>query len=123
MAIWIPALGCECTECGPDPCTPGCACTFTASEFGDTGGSYVYDVTGQFVFESDLSITFVAPAPTATARLQVYADGVSVYDSGCISTGASATVAIPAGTTEIEAVVTICVSTGEDDWSFDLACV
>lgn len=124
---WLKTVGCDCPECGDDPCDPGCPCTFFATDQDVDSRTDIYDVTGQFIISHDLSIQVAVDASVfASASFEVFADGVSVYSSGClVSTGDSTVVSIPAGTTEISiTIVTVC---GGGDptpaWDYVLECV
>lgn len=128
MATWLRMVDCACAECGSGPCNSGC-CTFFASEFGGDAGngvttSYSYNVASQFSVSHDLSITFFPPPPALAAQLEVFADGVLLYDSGCVNgSNVSNTVSVPANTVSIVANVTECTAGPENEWAFDLACI
>jgi hypothetical protein len=130
---FLRTVGCECSECGPDPCTAGCECDlFQSIEF---DGDDTLDVTGQFVFAQNLSVTqdswtcedggvFV----TGSSQIQVYANGSLLYDSGCVSGAISTTVSIPAGTTILRLVhvhdcLNQCDSGGVGDQTAYFECV
>lgn len=120
--------GCECAECGPDPCTSGCCAFSTGEVFGNTSASDVYDVTGDFALERDIIISWsLGPGGTNYARLQVFADGVEIYNSGCVNAGpgASENATVPAGTLEITVTVTADCDGGgapELGWSYQILC-
>lgn len=134
MATYIKAVGCDCPECGPDPCDPGCVCDlFIGLEFSEDN---TYDVTGQFVLEHDLSVTqaswtcafFGGGFFTGSSRIYVYANASLLYDSGCVSGAISATVTIPAGTTSLRLVhvhdcLSQCESGGVGDTTAYFECV
>jgi hypothetical protein len=90
--------------CVAAPCNFVCGCTFdelATSNEGTIGTvSTDFDVTGQFGAAASINIVGTNTA-SKTWRVIVYADGVSIYDSGTISTGISTTALVPAGTIEI----------------------
>lgn len=121
--------GCECAECGPDPCTSGCCAFATGEVFGNTSASDVYDVTGDFALERDISIVWeVGPGGSNYARLQVFADGIEIYNSGCVNAAGGSplpTATVPAGTEEITITVTAGCDGGsysELGWRYSISC-
>lgn len=122
---WFKTVGCDCPECGPDPCTAGCACTFeetfttTVGFEGTTGDTW--DVTGQFIIEQDLEI--ICANTGATRQVIVKADGVTIYDSGSTSGGISTVVAVPAGTTSLQLVLIVTSEFGDQSTEVFLNCL
>lgn len=113
------------TNCGcPQACSP---CTFAETELDDISNTYNYDVTGQFVLAKVIHIHFdYTPflECEVTYRLQIYANTVLIYDSGavCDGTEIDTIVEVPAGTTDIDATVTVATAGAETDWLFDIYC-
>lgn len=107
MAIWIKMAkkggNCDCPECGPDPCTAGCACDFEYFDTPTASFSTSIDVTGYFITAHDLFIS-ISPDDPSSGRLQVTA-GAASWDSGCVSStggvAVSTVITVPAGVTSI----------------------
>ena len=104
MATYIKAVGCACPECGPDPCDPGCPCNF--DELSPTGDGWTGTQSEDFAAGSNfiLAQTINVDCPNTNAasiRVKVYADAVSIFDSGVVTTAVAGTAAVPAGTTTI----------------------
>ena len=120
---WLKTVGCECPECGPDPCTTAC-CSLDIGDqsAGDTVDTY--DVTGKFTVDHSIFIRVTADAGGgATARFQVAFNGSTLYDSGCISSSsASTTVTGPSGTTSIVVTITAPCSGGTSGWDYVICC-
>lgn len=106
--MWIKQVGCDCPECGPDPCTDGCACDFFYSDDVTASFSTSIDVTGYFTTSHDLYIS-INPDDPSSGRIQVTA-GTASWDSGCISssggTAVDTVITVPAGVTSIDLVFT-----------------
>jgi hypothetical protein len=131
--MWIKQVGCDCEECGPDQCTDACVCDFTA--YIEVNQDLTFDVTDLFIVAHDMSI-FIEPVEChywgggdgpAYSRLQVWANGSLIYDSGCVSGGISTTVTIPAGTTSLNLINTydcnsLCESGGPGNPTFYFEC-
>jgi hypothetical protein len=121
MATYIKGSAC-------DDCAAGCDCTFSEVETDDNGNSYNYDVTGQFVFAQTLDLHFDHTPFIGCGvgyRIRLYANSVLIYDSGtvCNGTDIDTTVAVPAGTVDIDVVVDVSPAGAETDWLFDISCV
>ncbi len=98
------------------PCNNCCDCDVAVAHDDGADGDTTLDVTGQFYAAHNLAITVIGancaklmgPCGGGTGpekwRVQVYADGALIYDSGCISGNLSHTVSVPAGTTELRFV-------------------
>lgn len=120
--MWIKQVGCECEECGPDPCTDACICNFYREL--EPNVDETLDVTGLFIVEHEISIELLGgdchllgggDGPRYQ-RIQVYGNSSLIYDSGCISGGISTTIFIPAGTTSLNLINTYdCTSICESD--------
>lgn len=119
---------CACEECGPAPCTPGCPCTFdSGAQSGSADFLDTYDVTGEFILEREVSLVGgfgECDDPSVTGRFRVYADGATIYDSGCVySATVTGLLTIPAGTTEIKVELVYCTGAGGDlCWEYQLTC-
>lgn len=137
--MWIKQVGCDCPECGPDPCTAGCACTFNANDQIFTDDN-TYDWTSVNSVDHDISIAVTGYANCDTGfsacgfdllhwfQIRVYADLTLLYDSGCIHANFSTTATVPAGTTTLRIVIDDpcgahcgCESGGGGSW--EVACI
>ena len=98
---YLKTVGCDCPECPPDPCDPGCECTLFYEESVSGDFSDAIDVTGQFLVAQDIQIT-INPDVLSSGRLIVTA-GAASWDSGCVPGGApsSTVITVPGGTTTI----------------------
>jgi hypothetical protein len=127
---WLKTVGCECTECGPDPCTPGCFCELSPNDLIQIGADDHYDVSACTPVDRELSVSVYNYAdcgsggsPAYYYQIEIYADASLIYDSGCITGNLSATaVTMPAGTLDLNIVVTpycsgsACTSGGNGSW-------
>ena len=123
MSNWLKTAGCECAVCGPDPCTAGsCLCNLTLSTSGgDEGYTHDFDASSDFVTARDIYIDF--ESYTVKDQLLIYADGVLVYDSGCIGAHVTPTVTIPAGTLIVTVtIVPNCEGTIGTAWDLYITC-
>lgn len=109
---WIKTVGCDCPECGPDACTPGCVCNFSYSNLASASYTDSLDVTGQFIIGQNLNV-FINPDVLSSGRLEVSAGSAS-WDSGCRgpTSSASTTLAVDAGTTAIDITFTYGCDSG-----------
>lgn len=106
------------------------ACPFAAADSGTktTGGSYLayHMITkGMCVSATDYQLAWDS-FTNISNRFYVYADGVSLYDTGCVTGNGSATITIPAGTKQIDLIVDgNCTGLPDviDQWSFNFVCV
>lgn len=128
---WLKTVGCDCPECGPDPCTAGCACSFNANDAVQVGHDDTYDWTSVNAIDHDISVAVTNYAPCDAPisapyyyRIQIDADGVSIYDSGCITGNLSTSTTVPAGTLALRIRVTpYCTAVdcaefgGAGDWA------
>lgn len=88
---------------------------------GDEGFDRTFDVTGDFTSDRNIFVDF--ETFTVKDRLIIYANGVSVYDSGCISGSVSPTILIPAGTTSARVqIIPNCEGTSETIWTLSILC-
>ena len=125
---WFKTVGCECSECGPDACTPGeCICNLDLNTAGgEAGYDQNFDVTGDFVSARDIYPVF--ESFTVKDQLIIDADGVNVYDSGCVGTVGTPltpTITIPGGTTSVRVrVIPHCDpgDSGETAWTLAITC-
>lgn len=91
-----------------------CACQWfgdvvTNADDGPGTDVFTWDVSAYFGLLHTLSVSFVVswpPIDPQGARAELFADGVRIWDSGCVTTSASTSVGVPAGTAEIRLVVT-----------------
>lgn len=106
--VWIKQPpNCDC-GCGADPCTNDCPCTFSDSFGGTTSQSVTDAVGGQFITSHNLQYSLAYEIDPADYRLEIYANGSLVYDSGCVhSTTVSGSVSIPSGTTSLRFDITV----------------
>lgn len=112
---WLKTVGCDCPECGPDPCTAGCACTFHniyVTAEGTVGIITEHASAGSnFIVSHSVDIEIQIDAGTLTFDL--YADGVLIYSSGVITVGTTfGSATVPAGTATLTAVWVITVAIG-----------
>lgn len=110
MAIFIKSVGCDCPECGPDPCTAGgCFCDGGLTAFATSAGtdSDSRATYGSFLVDTEVYLEFgIGPEVCSKARLTIKADGVTIYDSGCLTYGSyTDSVTVPAGTALLELIV------------------
>jgi hypothetical protein len=129
MATWIfsPSPGGECCECRASVCDE-CDCTW-GGEF-DAGGeehlpyNASWNVSAYFVSAHDISIELFAPSGSET-QFVIKADGVTIYNSGCIGSSSGPTVTttatVPAGTVSLSIDITQCEGT-LNEWDFVLGC-
>lgn len=126
---WLKTVGCNCPECGPDPCTPGCFCEIAPNDSLQIAVDDHYDVSGCSPVDRELTVEVYSysacagPTPNYTYRIQIFADAVSIYDSGCTTGNISLVgVTMPAGTSDLNIVVTpfctgsACESGGTGSW-------
>lgn len=126
--MWIKQVGCDCEECGPDPCTPGaCLCNLALNtEGGEAGYSQEFDTGTGFVSARDLYIVFESFG--IKDQLLIIADGITVYDSGCVGTFGTPltpTVTIPGGTASVVVqVIPHCdpLDSGATAWTLEITC-
>lgn len=109
MAIWIKNYCPSCT----DPCvTQGCACDVVLEV--EPNNDVTWDVRGLFPISRDLLLSvgyvecdYISP-PGGTGvvnfQIQFWADGVLLYDSGCVASPISQVVTVPACTLSLRAV-------------------
>jgi hypothetical protein len=101
---WLKTVGCECDECGPDPCTAGCPCGIYIETFIPAGTSGIwsefFDTTDEFIFDHDVDV-FQSNLGSVKA-VSIFADGVLVHSGSYTGAALTVTITIPAGTTEIE---------------------
>ncbi len=124
MAVFIRSVGCDCPECGPDPCTAGCDCTFNEqanTTDGSTGTvSEDFAAGSNFVIAHTVYIDVVIDSGVLVFNL--YADAVLVYTTGSIGAGTtSGSASIPAGTTTITAEFVISSAVGPATYA-DIYC-
>jgi hypothetical protein len=126
---WLKTVGCDCEECGPDSCTPGCFCEISPNDLiFDTDQHY--DVSACTPVDREITISVsdyeacdTGGSPDYYYRIEIYADAALIYDSGCITGNLSPTDAtLPAGTADLNIVVTAycsgapCESGGGGSW-------
>lgn len=121
---WLKTVGCDCPECGPDPCTAGCYCDFNYSDAQSAAFSTTFDVTGQFITTHDVLFEYsVNPFSGSEWIFEITVGGVSVFSTGCLNgVGGSTTISVPAGTTEIGINIVDC-GTEPGDWEAALSCI
>lgn len=120
-------VGGECCECRASVCAE-CECAWGGQS--DAGGdeelpyNNSWDVSAYFVTGHDIEIELFAPTGSAT-QFVIKADGVTIYDSGCVSSSSGptilTTVAVPAGTASLSIDITQCEGT-LNEWEFILLC-
>lgn len=126
MSIFIPVLTCGDAEpCAcPSPCDAMCFCNLTLDTAGgESGYDETFDVTDDFVADRDIYVDF--EAYSIKDQLLIDADGVNIYDSGCISGNVTATVTVPAGTTSARVQVLAHCDAGQPGttaWTLSIAC-
>lgn len=109
----------------------GCA-TGCPWNFNETGGNTTYS-TEYLAFQRTVDKACQSAAVTyfvvydafaiAANRFQVLADGVSLFNSGCITGSGSATFTIPANTVKLDVLVYgACNSLAGDLWSMSGTC-
>lgn len=121
---WLKTVDCECAQCGTGPCdTLACICSLNLNTAGGNDGySQIFPIS----ISSPLALYIQFTTYIVKDRLVITADGTTVYDSGCISTGSSpisATVTIPSGTSSV--VVTVfpnCEGTTSTLWTLTISC-
>lgn len=126
---WIKTVGCNCPGCGADPCDDTCCTMSQIDKFQCTDGSAtitnVYDVSADFGgISKDITVEFVVDFTGGSASLSVEADGVEIYNSGCIDGSNSQVVSVPADTANLTAIVVQnCSGVWVDNcWTYQLAC-
>ncbi len=130
MALWIfrpSPIGNECCECRASVCAE-CECAWPGQI--DAGGdedlpyNASWNVTAYFASEHDISIELYAPTGAAT-QFVIKADGVTIYDSGCVSSSSgpavTTTATVPAGTDTLSIDITQCEGT-LNEWEYILGC-
>lgn len=123
---WLKQVGCECEECGPDPCTSGCEtfCNLSLDTAGgESGYDQTFDVTGDFGSARNIFIDF--EAFTIKDQLLIDANGVNIYDSGCIGGNVTPTVLVPAATTSARVrIIPHCdpLQEGATAWTLTITC-
>lgn len=126
MTAWLRSVNCECLNCGEDPCDEtACFCNLNLNTAGgDDGYSNIFDVTGEFPSDRDITVEFATYV--VKDRLVITANGSPVYDSNCIATDGtpvSTTVTIPAGTTSVTVtVIPNCAGTTGTAWALSITC-
>lgn len=102
---------------------PGGFCSLNLnSSGGDAGYDVTYDVTGDFAGGGSVNVSF--NAYIQKDRLILYANGVSISDSGCISGTYTPTVTIPSGTTTLRVrVIPNCEGGVGTSWTLAISCV
>ena len=121
MPGWLRTTNCACAGCGPSNCAPPFCCTNLDTSGGDAGYYAVYNVTGQFSSTTNINVFF--ETYTIKDRLVIAADGVNLYDSGCISGNVSPVVGIPGGTLNVSInVLANCEGTNGTAWVLQISC-
>jgi hypothetical protein len=123
MTDWLKTVGCECDECGTTACaTDACLCSLDLNTSGgDAGYDHTFDTTGDFTSTRDIYPDF--QSYTVKDQLLIYANGVLVYDSGCIGAHVTPTVSIASGTTSVRVqVVPNCEGTVGTAWLLSITC-
>ena len=123
---WLKTVGCQCPECGPDPCTPGCPCNVSEIHSGGNEGfDQTFDLNSSghpLGAAASLDVDYDFDV-VVSDQIQVYIDGVLEYDSGCVLGTGGTTIALPAGAETVRVVITAqCAGSGDTEWSFSLAC-
>lgn len=96
-------------------CGGGCGCEFGVEV--EPNDDFTFDVTGLFCWAHDVQVDidpfecyFFAEAGggfnVASRRIEIYANAVLIYDSGCVHAGITTNVTVPAGTTSLRIVNT-----------------
>lgn len=105
-------VGCDC-DCGPDPCTSGCPCTFDETQTIPAffTGTKTDNYPAGSNFDTDRTVSIIISNPGMHIDVSVLADGASIYDSGLITGSTTTTASVPAGTSvitiETEVILTI----------------
>jgi hypothetical protein len=91
----------------------------------DLPNTYSETVSAYFFSEHDISIELDAPLASET-QFVIKADGVTIYDSGCVGSLSFPTVTdtatVPAGTSTLSVDVTQCNGT-LNEWQFSIFCI
>ncbi len=120
---FLKTVGCGCPGCGPDPCTSPSCCTIGETDAGTGVFEHTFDVTGQFPVAADVSLQASFAANGTGAQLELIANGVSVFSTGCVTNYDSThTETIPAGTTELKVKLTFCSGATSVEWDYLLEC-
>jgi hypothetical protein len=131
MADFIITTDCDC-GCG-SPCAGAC-CTISEGDLtttifdSDNPGekTNTYDVTGQFPADADVEFYFDTGFSDCYAEFVVKANGVTIYDSGCVADASGSThiITVPGGTTSLSVTVTWgCSGTWiECGWLYTIDC-
>jgi hypothetical protein len=116
MATWVlrPDSGNDCCACAPalcDDCEETCSCLGKLAFAGGTGG---LDTTYPCVTATGISLDI--EFNLTNAQVEIFANGVSIYDSGCIipTTVVYGSATIPGGTTTLRILITCKCDPGED---------
>ena len=123
---YIPAFGScgVCQSCVRDnPCASRDEfCTVGVSELGtDVGYDETFDGTCDFTSARDIDLDF--EAWNHNSQLIIYANGVSIYDSGCIIGHPLVTVTVPGGTTSLRFLVVVnCAGGAGGSWDLFVQC-
>lgn len=122
---WLKTVGCDCPDCGVDPCTPGCQCVFAYDDSQGAAFSTTFDVTGEFITGHDLRFEYDTRGESGSSwNFEITIDGVTAYSTGCVyqNTGVHV-LSVPAGTIEIGFIITDCSGTEIGGWLIDANCL
>jgi hypothetical protein len=109
--IALSITGADACFCGLDLDTSG----------GDECYDRTFDVTDDFISARYITIDF--ESYTIKDQLLIDADGVNIYDSGCVGAHINTSVLVPAGTTSARVrVVCNCEGTTGTLWTLNITC-
>lgn len=131
MATWIRDLVDGCSS--PCETLSTCACTLALEV--EPNNDVTWDVCGLFPVAQNIAIDvgyhecylFDFTLIAVNSRVEFYADGVLLYDSGCTAVPISNVVTVPACTTNLRAVLTYdctsnCESAGDGSPNLYITC-
>lgn len=122
MAVFIKAL--NCTGCPVSPC---CDIDEFETDNGSDGPetyTFNYDVSAFTGSSISIYFEFLVIFPDGYASLELEADGVQIYGTGCVNPGDDSIVVVPAGTNTLSAIVTQECSGEwiENAWELSITC-
>jgi hypothetical protein len=124
MAVQLRSKNCIHAGCYDSPCCEIDESGFDDGSDGPDTRTDNYNVSAQTGSNLFVFVQFSIGFTDGFARLQLKADGVEIYNSGCTNTGDTDIVMVPSGTTTLSAVITQeCSGTWEENsWEYFISC-